>query len=268
MSKSLVIREDHGNVALLTMNRPDRRNALSRNLVAELGDAFSGLVSETSVRAVVLTGAGRSFCTGMDLKEAEEAGRGPDPEKAAVREVRALADLFDQVHGLPKPVVAALNGDALAGGAGLALACDFVFAAEGARLGYPEVLRGLVPAMVLHDLIHQAGERRARFLILGGQPIDAAQALDWGLVNRVFPADSLPREALAFAAGLSEGGPLALAATKLLIDESSGRPRDLRGAAAVTAAVRVSEEATEGLRAFLERRPTRWAGSSAGAQSS
>ncbi|MGE3820934.1 MAG: enoyl-CoA hydratase/isomerase family protein [Isosphaeraceae bacterium] len=262
MDEPLVVREDHGPVVVLTLNRPDRHNALSKALVAQLGDALSGLAIELGVRAIVITGAGRSFCSGMDLKEAEEAGRRLDAEKSAVIEVRALADLLDQLHTLPKPVVAALNGDALAGGAGLALSCDFVIAAEGARIGYPEVLRGLVPAMVLYDLVRQAGERRARALVLSGQPITVSEAREWGIVNRVVPPESLREEALALATRLVAAAPLALASTKRLLDESSGRPRDLRGAAAVTAAVRVSDEAIEGLRAFVERRPPRWAGSS------
>jgi methylglutaconyl-CoA hydratase len=259
MSDNLVVREDHGPVALLVLNRPERRNALSRALVARLGDELSALSTERDVRAVVITGNGPTFCAGMDLKEAESSSRTFESEKAAIADVQGIADLIHQTHTLPKPTVAALNGDALAGGAGLALACDFVIAAEGVRIGYPEVKRGLVPGVVLHDLVRQVGERRARALVLGGEPIDAVEAERWGLINRVVAADRCRLEALATARGLVNCGPIAMATIKRLIDEATRRPADLRGAAAVSAAVRVSDEATEGLRSFLEKRPPKWA---------
>jgi methylglutaconyl-CoA hydratase len=259
MPESLVVRETHGPVALLVLNRPDRRNALSRALVAELGDALTSLASDPSVRSVVLTGADPTFCAGMDLKEAEAAGHGDEAEKRAVADVRGIADLIQQLHDLPKPTVAALNGDAYAAGAGLATACDFVLAAEGARIGYPEVRRGLVAAVVLHDLVRQVGDRRARALLLSGEPIDAAEAERWGLVNWVVAPEQCRAEALGVARKLMDTGPRAVATLKRLIDESSGRPADLRGAAAVSAAVRVSDEAMEGMRAFLEKRPPSWA---------
>jgi methylglutaconyl-CoA hydratase len=258
MSGPLVIRADHGPVVVLTLNRPDRRNALSQALLAELGDALSRASSQAGPRAIVLTGAGPVFCAGMDLKEAAEPIPGPEAERKAIGDVQAIADLIAQVHQTPKPVIAALNGDAYAGGAGLASACDFVIASELARIGYPEVKRGLVAAIVMHDLVAQVGARRARALLLGGEPITADEAERWGLVNRVVPADRCLDEAIALGRALVAAGPQAIATTKRLIDEATGHPADLRGPAAVSAAVRVSEEAEEGLRAFLEKRPPRW----------
>lgn len=259
MSEPFVLREDHGPVVLLVLNRPDRRNALSRNLVAELGDALAALDAEAAPRAVVLTGAGVSFCSGMDLKEGDALGRSAEAEKTAIADVQGIADLIGQLHALGKPTVAALNGDAYAGGAGLATACDFVVAAAGARIGYPEVKRGLVAAVVMHDLVRQVGARRARALLLTGEPIDVAEAERWGLVNRVVAPERCRTEAISLARSLLACGPRALATTKRLLDEATGPPPDLRGAAAVTAAVRVSDEAFEGIRAFLEKRPPRWA---------
>jgi methylglutaconyl-CoA hydratase len=258
MSTPLVLRADHGPVAVVTLNRPERRNALSRALLAELSDRLDGLAVELGVRVLVLTGAGPTFCAGMDLKEAADPAASPESEQRAVDDAHAIAHLIDQVHRFPRPTVAALQGDALAGGAGLALACDFVVAASSARVGYPEVKRGLVAAIVMHDLVRQVGDRRARQLLLGGSPIGADEAERWGLVNRVVSPERCLAEALDLARSLIDGAPLALASTKRLLDEATGRPADLRGAAAISAAVRVGDEAREGMAAFVEKRDPAW----------
>lgn len=258
-TENLVLREDHGAITLLILNRPERRNALSRAIVAELGNALTALASSPAVRAVVLTGAGTVFCSGMDLKEGEQLSQDAAGERLSIDDMRGFADVIRQVHALDKPTVAALNGDALAGGAGLALACDLVVASSQARLGWPEVKRGLVAAVVMPDLCRQAGERRARELLLTGEPIGAEQAERWGLVNRVVDPAKVRDEALARARALVNNGPQALATIKRLIEEANGVPDDLRGAAAISSAVRVSEEALEGMRAFLEKRPPKWA---------
>ncbi len=259
MSVPSVLREDHGPIAILTLNRPERRNALSLHLISELSDLLTRLAAEPGVRAVISTGAGPTFCSGMDLKESVAPDPDAEDEKKAVAHARALADLIWQVHAMPKPTIAALNGDAIAGGAGLAAASDFVIAAEGARLGYPEVRRGMVAAIVMHDLIRQVGDRRARDLLLSGRLIHGVEAERWGLVNRVVPAESLRGEALTLGRSLVESGPRAIETTKRLLDEASGRPTDPRGSAAITAAVRVSDEAREGIHAFFEKRPPHWA---------
>jgi methylglutaconyl-CoA hydratase len=257
-SAPLVTRSDHGPVALLTLNRPDRRNALSGALINALSDALDEIEVDADIRAVVFTGAGTVFCAGMDLKEDAAEGSTLESETSEIAREQAIADLFNQVHQVSKPTIAALNGDALAGGAGLATACDFIVAAESAHVGYPEVRRGMVAAMVLHDLVRQLGERRARALLLSGSPIAAGQAEQWGLVNRVVPAEACVAEAIALGRTLAAAGPRAVETTKRLIAEATGRPHDLRGAAAITAQVRISDEAREGIRAFFERRPPEW----------
>jgi methylglutaconyl-CoA hydratase len=259
MSEPNVLRDDRGPVAVLALNRPHRRNALSRALASELADTLSRVDSEIGLRAVVLTGVGPVFCAGMDLREAVASGGASEAETQAIADVQGIADLITQMHRMTKPTIAALNGDAFAGGAGLATACDFVVAADHARIGYPEVRRGLVAAVVMHDLVRQVGDRRARALLLSGEPIGAAEAERWGLVNRVVPAGLCLDEAVTLGRSLFASAPLAIATTKRLLDEASGRPSNLRGAAAVTAAVRVSEEAEEGIRAFVEKRKPRWA---------
>jgi methylglutaconyl-CoA hydratase len=258
MSGPFVERAEDGPVVVLTLNRPDRSNALGGDLIDELSAALTQAELDPAVRAVVLTGAGRVFCAGMDLKEMVGHGSMAESEKAAIARVQAIADLMAQVHQLSKPTIAALNGPALAGGAGLATACDFIVAAESATISYPEVRRGLVAAIVMHDLVRQVGDRRARSLVLTGTPIGAFEAARWGLVNRVVPGEKCLAEAIALGNELVEAAPRALETTKRLLAEAGGRPADLRGAAAITAQVRVSEEAQEGVQAFLERRPPAW----------
>ncbi|HEY2156712.1 MAG TPA: enoyl-CoA hydratase/isomerase family protein [Isosphaeraceae bacterium] len=261
MSQPFVRTEARGPVALITVDRPDRSNALSSPVIAGLGDALDGARYDPAIRSIVLTGAGSVFCSGMDLQEAVQtlASGAPEAEHAAVATAQALADLFVQIHDCPKPVIAAVNGDALAGGAGLAMACDLVVAADSARIGYPEVKRGLVAAIVMHDLTRLLGDRRARQLLLTGDPIAASDAERWGLVNRVVPAAECLEAAMALGRSLLESGPIALEATKKQLDEVTRRPRDLRGSAAVSAAIRVSDEASEGMASFLEKRRPRWA---------
>ena len=205
MTTNLVVRQARGPVAVLTMNRPDQRNALSRALVAQLLDAVEELSVASGVRAVVLTGAGKAFCAGMDLKEAAAMDVTPEAEQRTVTTLLEFGDLVQRVHTMPKPVVAAVNGDAIAGGAGLMTACDFVVAASTARIGYPEVRRGMVAAIVLHDLVRQVGDRRARELLVGGDLISAQVAESWGLVNRLSAAENCLEDAIRLAAGLTDG---------------------------------------------------------------
>jgi methylglutaconyl-CoA hydratase len=264
MSEShLVLRTDDGPTTVLTLNRPDRRNALSRDLVAAVSDAFDALATDPAVRSVILAGAGPAFCAGMDLAEAA-APPSDDAESQAVRSLQGIADLFHQVHTFPKPTIAAVTGPALAAGAGLALACDFVVMANTARLGYPEVRRGLATAIVLPDLVRQLGGRRARELVLTGEAISAETAERWGLVNRRVPAERCLDEARALASSLLASAPKALTSIKRLLDEATDWPPDLRDTVAVSASIRVGDEAAEGMRAFLEKRSPSWVTSHAG----
>jgi methylglutaconyl-CoA hydratase len=263
MNANLVERVDVGPVAVLTLNRPEQRNALSRALVARIRDAIDLVESDSTIRGVVLTGAGPAFCAGLDLKEARETGDGPEAEATSIAALNEFADLLQRIHTLPKPTIAAVNGDALAGGAGLMAACDLAIAADSARIGYPEVRRGLVAAIVMHDLSRQIGDRRARQLLLSGDLILSRIAYEWGMVNAVTAADRCVKEAIQVAHSLAECAPGAMAWTKRLLDEATGRPPGLRGAAAVSASVRASEEAREGILAFVEKRAPRWASSAA-----
>jgi methylglutaconyl-CoA hydratase len=258
MSTELVRRHDDGPIITLSLNRPDKRNALSRALVAALSDELDRIEASAGNRVVILAGEGKVFCAGMDLKEAAEDSADAEAEARGVADVQGIAHLINQIHRFPRITIAAVQGAAVAGGAGLALACDFVLMADDAKLGYPEVLRGLIPAIVMHDLIRQVGERRARQLLLSGALIDAAVAERWGLVNQVVPAAELRSAAMEWARAQLASAPLAVEAIKRLIDDASRRPADLRGAAAVSAAARAGDEAAEGMKAFLERRTPNW----------
>jgi methylglutaconyl-CoA hydratase len=258
MTEPLVLRSDDGPVAILTLNRDQKRNALSRGLMDELEHQLDRTGHDPKVRSIVLTGAGTVFCAGMDLHEAARERDGAESEQHAVVALQQYADLIQKLHTLAKPTIAAAQGDALAGGAGLVAACDFVVAAEQARFGYPEVFRGLVPAVVMYDLTRLVGDRRARQLLIAGQPISAPTAHAWGMVNQVTTVEKCLSEAIRVGKDLVRCAPQAIGAIKRLLDETQGRPRSLRGAAAVSAAIRVSEEAQEGISAFLEKRPPRW----------
>ena len=258
MSDLLVTRTDDGPVAILTLNRPDKRNALSRALMTELENQLDRAAHDPKMRSVVVTGAGTVFCAGMDLREAARERESAEAEHQAVISLQQYADLVQKLHTLAKPTIAALNGDALAGGAGLFAACDFAVASSTARIGYPEVLRGLVPSVVMYDLTRLVGDRRARLLLLTGSLIMSSVAHDWGMVNEVTSPEQCLAAAVRVGKNMVHAGPRAVAAIKRLLDDTQGRPKSLRGAAAVSAAIRVSEEAQEGIQAFLEKRAPRW----------
>jgi methylglutaconyl-CoA hydratase len=246
MSDELVRYESRKPAAVLTLNRPDRRNALSRDLIAALTEAFGRARDDAAVRCVILTGAGNAFCAGMDLAELQESlVTGKGKQAPVWDDALRLAKLYDLMYTLPKPTIAAVNGAAVAGGAGLVSACDLAVAVPEARFGYPEVRRGLVAAMVMPHLLRHVGERTARYLLLTGELIDAEEACRVGFINAVAPVEQLMTRALTWAHALAEGGPNALARTK----ES----------AKASAAPRLSDECRQGLEAFFTKRPAPWA---------
>lgn len=252
----LVRYELHGSAAVLTLNRPDKRNALSRPLIAAIGEAVRRAATDPAVRSVVLTGAGSVFCAGMDLDELRET---VGAEKDIVWEdARRLADLYDLLFSLPKPTIAAINGTAVAGGAGLATVCDLALAAPGAKIGYPEVRRGLVAAMVMPHLLRHIGERMARYLLLTGELISAEEAVRCGLINRVVEAEDLIGVAMQWTESLAAGGPLALASTKDLLRRCSRQAMTLEEFARASAEPRLGDECRQGLEAFFGKREAPW----------
>jgi enoyl-CoA hydratase len=227
-----------GAVRLLTMNRPDKRNALNMGLSAALLDALGAAESAAGVRAVVLTGAGPAFCAGADLSEF--AALTPDNEALVERRAELTARLHGIFPQLTKPVVTAINGAAMGGGAGLALAGDIALMSATARLGYPEVKHGIVAAVVMANLVRQAGRKAAFELVGCGEPIGAARALELGLVNRVVTPEALMDEAMLWAQKLAGVAPQAMAATKTLFHRVAELPFDeaLREGSAVNKRMR------------------------------
>ena len=171
------------------------------------------------------------FCAGMDLGELQESLAAPKEATPVWDDALRLARLFDLIYTLPKPTIAAVQGAAVAGGAGLVTVCDLAVAAPAAKFGYPEVRRGLVAAMVMPHLMRHVGERMARYLLLSGELIDANDAVRCGLVNEVPPADRLLERALALAKACAEGGPQALAKTKELLHQFSRQAVSIEDAA-------------------------------------
>jgi enoyl-CoA hydratase/carnithine racemase len=219
---SVVLQEDRGAVRVLTMNRPEKRNALNAALTQGLLDALRAADADDAIGCVVLTGAGQGFCAGADLAEFKDL----TPEKQHL--VEARAELTLQLHlafpKMAKPVVTAINGAAMGGGAGLAIAGDLAVMAEGAALGYPETKHGIVAAIVMANLVRQVG-RKAAFELVGlGEPVNAQRALALGLVNRVVPADELLPAALRLAQSLAQVSRPAMQLTKQLFHEAADLP--------------------------------------------
>ncbi len=259
MSDELVRYESRPPAVVLTLNRPDRRNALSRGLIDALTETFGRARDDAAARCVVLTGAGNAFCAGMDLAELQESLESGKGKPAPVwDDALRLAKLYDLIYTLPKPTIAAVNGAAVAGGAGLVSVCDLAVASPQARFGYPEVRRGLVAAMVMPHLMRHVGERTARYLLLTGELIEAEEANRVGFINAVTPSEQLLTRALAWAHALAEGGPNALARTKELLHLFSHQAVGLEEAAKASAAPRLSEECKQGLEAFFNKRPAPW----------
>jgi methylglutaconyl-CoA hydratase len=194
----------------------------------------------------------------MDLAELQESVRVGADAETVWSDALALGEVYDLIYTLPKPTIAAVNGSAVAGGAGLVTVCDLALAVPEAKFGYPEVRRGLVAAMVMPHLLRHVSERTARWLLLTGELIDAAEARRTGLVNQVVPSESLLTTALAWASSLAEGGPQALAATKALLRRFSRQALSIAEAAQESAAPRLGQECRDGLMAFFEKRPAPW----------
>jgi methylglutaconyl-CoA hydratase len=240
-------------VLTLTLNRPAKRNALNRELIEVLHASLERADLDSEVRVIVLRGAGKDFCAGADLDEllASASNTLDQNEAAALR----LGSLFERVRTLPKPVLAMVQGRALAGGAGLANACDLVIAAAGAQLGYPEIQRGFAPAMVMALLRRTVGEKIALDLVLTGRVLSADEAQRFGLVTRVLPDSDLEQGAMGLAAELAQSSASALAFTKQLFYQLEGDTvsEGIARGARVNAVARATPDFRDAIARFLRK---------------
>lgn len=253
MSEPVLLYGVEGGIATLTLNRPDKRNALNGALVQELKERLAEAADDASVRVVAITGAGKDFCSGADLAELEKISAMGFEEN--LEDARSLGELFKQMRDHPRPIVALVKGRALAGGCGLASACDIVLARSDAEFGYPEVHLGFVPALVMTILRRKMGEGHAFDLAVRGDRFSAAEAASLGLATRVFDAFTFRAEAEEYLAALAAKPVSAVTLTKSLLYELEGLDFDagLERAAEVNAEARMTDACRDGVRRFLDK---------------
>ncbi len=251
---------EEGGIALLTFNRPAKRNAISYELIGELLAALAEL-ERGPTRVLLLTGAGNCFCSGMDLENLKAiTGRTAAENR---QDSETMGRLLRSIYEFPRPTIAAVNGPAVAGGCGIATLCDFTIASTEAKFGYTEVRIGFVPAIVSAWLVRQIGEKAARELLLSGRIIAVDEALRIGLISEIVGPARLLERAREVASQLLKNSPAALAATKKLLNSYSARDLawQLEAAVEANAAIRATEDFREGINSFLEKREPKWSGS-------
>jgi enoyl-CoA hydratase/carnithine racemase len=252
-----ILLDDAGPVARLTLNRPDKRNPIGPQTCGELVHALGRCAASEAVRVVVLTGAGAAFSAGGDLAQMAGAGGAASDVPPA-----SLVELFTTMHDLGKPVIAMVNGPALAGGMGLMVACDLVIAADTAQFGTTEIAVGLWPMMITAEITRSIGRKKTLELMLTGRKLDAAEALACGLVNRVVPAAELEATTLALAGELAERSPAAVALGLRAFYRSQDLEFEpqLRFLQGELGRVLALDDAREGIAAFLQKRKPAWKG--------
>lgn len=248
----------------ILLNRPEKRNALTPQLIDDLTQALEAVASSHVCRVVIITGAGSAFCAGLDLEHlramSEAATGDPAFGKTCQAEAEKIAHLLHTLYCLRKPTIAAVNGPAVAGGMGIATLCDFTLAAPEAKFGYTEVRIGFIPAIVSAYLRAQIGDKQARDLLLTGRLISAGEACSLGLVTKVVAEADLMREARALATRLLRNSPAAMEATKRLLTKFADRhlAEELEAAIRANVQARSTEDFREGVRAFIEKREPHW----------
>jgi methylglutaconyl-CoA hydratase len=254
-----ILIHDADGIRTITLNRPERRNALTPAMQNELIRAMDDAAASASIRLIILTGAGESFCAGLDLSALQTMA-----DKSALEhseDAHRISRMFRTLFELPLPTIALVNGHAIAGGTGLATLCDFTFAVPSTKFGYTEAKIGFVPAVVSAYLALQVGDKRARDLLLTGRLFSAEEALAIGLVTEVVPADEIATRVQAQAATLLANSPASLRATKLLLaaQNRAWLDRALDLAIQANAESRQTADFREGITAFLEKRRPVWA---------
>src|SRR5215212_9501276 len=249
----VVIYSVEGAVARITLNRPEKRNALNDAVISGIKDSLRRASQDENVRAVVISGAGKDFCSGADLSALQKIAGASVAENS--EDARSLLELFLLIRAIQVPVVAAVTGRALAGGCGLATACDLVLASASARFGYPEVKIGFVPAMVMAILRRNVSERRAFELLTRGGEISADQAREFGLINQVFPDESFETDVNLYVSEFGKMSATAMALTKSLLYQMDGLsfPEALETGADVNVIARLTEDCQNSIARFLQK---------------
>ena len=244
---------NEGAIRIIEMNRPEKRNALNDELIAALKAALNEVEADDSIRAVVIRGAGKDFCSGADLSSIQKIASASYEEN--VEDARSLAELFLLIRSVRVPVIAAVHGRALAGGCGLATACDIVLATKSARFGYPEVKIGFVPAMVAAILRRNLGEKKSFELLTQGFEYSADEALNLGLVNAIFNDEAFDEAVLEYASRYASVSGSAVAMTKHLLYDIDGQTIDaaIEQGAITNAKARMTEDCKQGIAKFFNK---------------
>ena len=248
-----VLYSNEGSVGRITLNRPEKRNALNDELIEALKNSIVTATNAESTRVILISGAGKDFCSGADLSALRNISQASVAENQA--DARSLMELFLLIRQTPVPIVAAVRGKALAGGCGLASACDIVLASANAQFGYPEVKLGFVPAMVMAILRRNVSEKRAFELITRGEQISAEEAKEFGLVNQVFADEDFESAVTAYVNGFEKTSKSAVALTKTLLYQMDGMSFGdaLQTGVDVNVIARMTEDCQEGIARFLKK---------------
>lgn len=256
--KTLLVEEYHSGFVKIILNRPEKRNALNPQLIADLKSVFSQLENIETCKGVIITGNGNTFCAGADLAYLKEIQNHSFQQN--LNDSINLKDLYFQIYTFSKPVIAAVNGPAIAGGCGLASVCDFVISSDDSFFGYPEVKIGFVAALVSVFLINSIGERRAREILLSGDVFSAQQALNYGIINKTVQKNELWHEIDKFVSKLNSNSSTSLNMTKQLFYNVSNTDleKKLDIACEMNAKSRQTQDFFEGISSFLEKKKPKW----------
>jgi methylglutaconyl-CoA hydratase len=256
---STLLLEFNGEIATITLNRPEKRNAITTTMIAEILTALD-VIEKSHTRVVILTGAGKCFCAGIDLEMLAAIAKQSPSENQ--EDSRRIAKMLRRIWSFPRPMIAAVNGAAYAGGCGIATLCDFTIATTEAKFGYTEVKIGFLPAIVSVFLTRQIGEKRSRDLLLTGRIISAVEAKEFGMVSEVVPAERLLDRVQELVAELIAASPSSVTRAKHLLTSSAaaGLDHDLERAILENARIRCTPDFKEGIASFLEKRKPMWHG--------
>jgi len=257
--QTLTYQQDETGIAIIALTVPEKRNAISSHMIGDLLDALDQ-AERGAPRVLILTGSGKAFCAGMDLDELQSVAK--QTLQKNLEEARRVTKLFSRLYSFPKPVIAAVNGAAIAGGCGLATLADVTIAVPEAKFGYTEVKLGFIPAIVAVFLRRRLQDKHLRELLLTGRVIDASDAFRMGLITEIVPAEDLIGRARQIAGLFLAASPTAIKQTKSLLlsfDRAAVRA-ELEAAIEANASIRSTADFREGVAAFLEKRTPRWGG--------